>query len=90
MIKLKRKERRKLGLLKLGEIAPLAGVLPWTIRYYANLGLLKVSDYTEGKYRLFKRDETLAKMARIKELKEKGMTLEEIKKDIVGFGERSD
>ena len=80
MIKLKREERLKLNLLKLGEIAKLAGVLPWTIRYYANLGLLNVSNYTEGKYRLFMKDETLGKMIKIKGLKDKGFTLGEIKK----------
>ena len=79
MVRLKRKERLKLSLLKLGEVASLTGVLPFTIRYYANLGLLKVSDYTQGKYRLFKKDETLARMAKIKELKNRGLTLERIK-----------
>jgi len=83
MVNLKRKERLKLGLLKLGEIAPLAGVLPSAVRYYSNLGLLKVSDYTQGKYRLFKKDETLARMAKIKELKSKGLTLDKIKKEVV-------
>ena len=82
MLKLKRKDRLKLGLLKLGEIAALAGVLPSAIRYYSNLGLLNVSDYTQGKYRLFKKDETLSRMAKIKELKEKGLTLEGIKKKL--------
>ena len=79
---LRRKERLKLGLLKLGEIAALTKHLPSTIRYYSNLGLLKISDYTQGKYRLFKKDETLAVMARIKALKEKGLTLGEIKEKL--------
>jgi len=82
MANLKRKERLKLGLLKLGEIAKLAGVLPWTIRYYANLGLLDVFDRTEGKYRLFNKDETLLRLSRIKEFKDKGLTLEEIRKKL--------
>ena len=79
MIKLKRKDRLELGLLKLGEIAPLAGVLPSAIRYYSNLGLLQVSEYTQGKYRLFNKEETLDRMAKINEFKEQGLALDEIK-----------
>jgi len=82
MINLKRRKRLKLDLLKLGEIAALAGVLPSAIRYYSNLGLLKVADYTQGKYRLFKKDETLARMAKIKELKNRGLILDVIKKEL--------
>lgn len=80
--KLKRKERLKMGLLKLGEVAEKTGVLPSAVRYYANMGLLKVSGYTQGKYRLFDRDDTLSRMARIKELKNEGFTLTEIKKKL--------
>ena len=82
MLKLKRKDRLKLGLLKLGEIAALAGLLPSAIRYYSDLGLFKVADYTQGRYRLFKKDETLARMAKIKELKGKGLTLDKIKEKL--------
>ncbi|MBN1354291.1 MAG: MerR family transcriptional regulator [Candidatus Omnitrophica bacterium] len=77
---LKRKDRLKLGLLKLGEIASRTNTLPSTIRYYSNLGLLKISGYTQGKYRLFKKDETVARVLKIKELKQRGLTLGEIKK----------
>ena len=75
---LTRKERLKKNLLKVSKIAKKAGVLPNTIDYYADIGLLKVDDYTRGKYRLFKKDETLARMARIKELKRQGLRLNEI------------
>ena len=79
---LTRKERLKRNLLKAGEIAKKAGVLYATIDYYANMGFLKVDDYTQGKYRLFKKDETLARLAKIKELKSKGLTLDEIKRKL--------
>lgn len=79
---LKRKERLKAGLLKLGEIAEKTNTLPSTIRYYANIGLLNVADYTQGKYRLFKKDETIRRMMRIKDLKNQGIGLDEIKKKI--------
>lgn len=79
---MKRKDRLRVGLLKLGEIAAHTNNLPSTIRYYSNLGLLKISDYTQGKYRLFKKDETLARVAKIKEMKREGLTLVEIKKKL--------
>lgn len=79
---LTRKERLKRNLLKVGEVAKMAGVLRSTIFFYANIGLIKPADYTQGKYRLFKKDETLARMAKIKELKTRGLTLEKIKEKL--------
>ena len=55
--------------------------MPSTIRYYSYLGLIKACEYTQGKYRLFKESETLEKMSRIKEFKDKGLMLEEIRKE---------
>jgi len=80
MIKeLTRKERLKKNLFKVGEIAKKTRVLCTTIDYYADIGLLEVDNYTQGKYRLFKKNKTLARMAKIKKLKSKGLTLDEIK-----------
>lgn len=76
---LTRKQRLKRNLLKVGEVAKIAGVLTSTIDHYADIGLLEVGDYTRGKYRLFKKGEILAQMAKIKELKNKGLTLKQIK-----------
>ncbi len=82
MVNLKKKDRVKLGLLKSGEIAILVGVLPSTIRYYSRLGLFETSEYTQGEYKLFKKTKTLARWAKIKELKSKRLTLEEIKRKL--------
>ena len=79
---LTRKERLRKNLLKVGEIAKRVGTLRSTIFYYANIKLIEPADYTQGKYRLFKKDETLARIAKIKELKDKGLTLDEIKKEL--------
>lgn len=79
---LTRKERLKRNLLKAGELAKKVGVLYTTIDYYTNIGLIEVVDYTQGKYRLFKKDEALARIARIKELKDRGLTLDKIKKKL--------
>lgn len=77
-----KKERLARNLLKVGEVAKKAGVLRSTIWYYADIGLLKVAGYTQGKYRLFKKNETLARIAKIQGLKRKGLMLEGIKKNI--------
>jgi len=82
MVNLTRKERLKRNLLKVGEVAKMVGVLRSTIFFYANIGLLKPTDYTQGKYRLFKKDEALARITKIRELHKKGFRLDEIKKEI--------
>jgi len=87
---LKRKERLQLGLLKLGEIAALANVLPSHIRYYSNLGLLIVADKTQGEYRLFKKDETLARFALIEQMKASGKTLDNIVNELNGASPQAD
>jgi DNA-binding transcriptional MerR regulator len=78
---LTKKERLKKNLLKIGEVAKMVGILRSCVDYYADIGLLKVADYTQGKYRLFKKNEVLARMEKIKELKDKGLTLNEIIKE---------
>ena len=78
---LTRKERLKKNLLKVGEIAKMVRVLRSTIWYYADIGLIEVADYTQGEYRLFKKNQTLARIAKIKELQDRGRTLDEIKKE---------
>jgi len=82
---LSKEERLKRNLLKVGEIAEEAGILRSTVFYYVNEGLLDVADYTQGKYRLFKKEETLARIARIKQLQDKGLTLDEIERELKGF-----
>jgi DNA-binding transcriptional MerR regulator len=82
--KIKKKERLKQNLLKLGEIAQELGVLPSTINYYVDVGLLQVRAYTPGRYRLFRRDETILRFQQIKSLKRHGISISEIKKIICG------
>ena len=79
---LPRKERLKKNLLKVGEVAKIIGVLRSTIDYYADIGLLEVDNYMQGKYRLFKKDKVLAQLAKIKGLKDRGLTLDKIKKEL--------
>jgi DNA-binding transcriptional MerR regulator len=80
--KLSRKERLERGLLKIGEIARMAGVAPSLVRYYTDIGLLKVTGYTRGGYRLYDRDETIRIIRQVKPPVERRRTLREIKENL--------
>jgi len=69
-------------LVKIGEIARLAAVSPSTIRYYTEMGLLKVGGFSPGGYRLYEVDETLKRIAKIRPEIEKRKTLQEIKTEL--------
>lgn len=69
------------NLLKIGELAALANVLPSTINFYTNEGLIKVGGYSKGGYRLYDRNYALDKVAQIQKLQdEKRLMIKEIKK----------
>jgi len=76
------KQRMQRGLLKIGEIAREAGVAPSLVRYYTDIGLLKVASYTKGGYRLYDRDETLRIIRQVKPAVERRRTLKEIKESL--------
>ena len=80
--KLSRKERLGRGLLKIGEIARLAGVATSLVRYYTDIGLLRVADHTKGGYRLYDREETLRIIREVKPPVERRRTLKEIKENL--------
>lgn len=80
--RLSRKERLGRGLLKIGEIAKLAGVAPSLVRYYTDIGLLRVAGYTKGGYRLYDREETMRIIRQVKPTVERRRTLKEIKESL--------
>jgi len=80
--KLSRKQRLGRGLLKIGEIANLAGVATSLVRYYTDIGLLKVDSYTKGGYRLYDREETMRIIRHVKPSVERRRTLKEIKENL--------
>ena len=83
MVSLTRKERLKLGILKIGEVAKKANVLTSTIRYYRKLGLLQTVGKTQGDYNLYDEKKTLARLEEIKRLsKIKRLPLKEIRKKL--------
>ena len=78
-----KRERLRIGLLKIGEIAKEAGVLRSTIRYYTEMGLLRVVEtLSPGGYRLYDREQTLARIQQIKSIAEQNRTLEDIKEEL--------
>ncbi|WP_448515473.1 heavy metal-responsive transcriptional regulator [Parathermosynechococcus lividus] len=73
---------------RIGTVAKQSGLPIKTIRYYAELGLLKVSGRTEGGYRLFSND-VFVRLSFIKRAQHLGLTLADIKEllDIYDRGE---
>jgi len=69
------------GLLKIGQLAGLAGVLPSTIHFYTQEGLLKPQGWSRGGYRLYHKEEALRTLEKIEYLQvRKRLTIEEIKR----------
>ncbi len=68
------------SLVKIGQLARLAEILPSKIRYYVQEGLLKPVDRTRGGYYLFDEPQALSRLKLIDELKSKNrLSLVEIK-----------
>ncbi len=64
-------------LLKIGDLAALSGLSVKTIRYYDDLGLLKVAGRSQGNFRLFE-PQALARLVFIRQLQSLGLSLQEI------------
>ncbi len=61
-------------LLKIGDLAALSGLSVKTIRYYDDLGLLKVAGRSQGNFRLFE-PQALARLVFIRQLQSLGLSL---------------
>ena len=69
-------------LLKIGEMAKLAGVLPSTIRYYTEIGLVEPAGTTPGGQRLYDKEDTLSRVRMIKNIEKQCLPLQKIKEII--------
>ena len=78
--KVGRKKSPPAGLLKIGEMAKLAGVLPSTIRYYTKLGLLEAAATTPGGQKLYDKKDTLIRVRVIKNIERQHLPLQTIRK----------
>ena len=66
--------------LKIGQLAKIVGVLPSTINFYTNEGLLREAGRSRGGYRLYEPQQAIAQIKKIQKLqKDKRLRLEEIK-----------
>ena len=79
-------ERKSKNLLKISEIAEIAGVMPSTVRYYTDIGLLNFAGETPGGHRLYERDYAIARINRIQFLNKKGVKMIDIKKELSDMG----
>ncbi|MFC1517206.1 MerR family DNA-binding transcriptional regulator [Candidatus Margulisiibacteriota bacterium] len=70
------------GLLKAGELAKRFGILTSTIRYYTNIGLLQSDGRSPGGYNLYDFMKAKGALDKIKHLKDKRFTLDEIKEKL--------
>lgn len=77
-----RKKLHSQDLLKIGEMANLAGVLPSTIRYYTEIGLVEPAGTTPGGQRLYDKKDTLSRVRMIKNIERKRLPLQKIKEII--------
>ena len=69
-------------LLKIGELAKATNQTVPTIRHWTKEGLLEVAEITESGYQMYS-EEMIARIEKIQEMKEKRLTLEEIKKTLI-------
>ncbi|MBU1037058.1 MerR family transcriptional regulator [Patescibacteria group bacterium] len=69
--------------LKIGELSRIVGVLPSTINFYTNEGLLKEVKRSQGGYRLYEPKYAIQRLKYIHKLqKDKRLTIQEIKRII--------
>jgi len=69
------------GFLKIGQLARIVGVLPSTINFYTNEGLLKEAKRSQGGYRLYEGKYAINQIRYIQKLQQdKRLTIVEIKK----------
>lgn len=76
----KKIKNKNKGFLKIGELAKETGVLPSTIHFYTNEGLLKPADWSKGGYRLYEPSYAVLQIKKIQQLQsDKRLTIAELK-----------
>ena len=68
----------KNSILTIGELAEVSGTRLTTLKYYTELGILPFSQDGKRLTRKYKEEETLKRLGKIKEMKEKRLTIKEI------------
>jgi len=73
-----KKTIEKNNVLTIGELAEVSGTRLTTLKYYTELGILPFSQEGERLTRKYTEGEALERLEKIKELKEKRLTIKEI------------
>jgi len=73
-----KKATEKSNILTIGELAEISGIRLTTLKYYTELGILPFSQAGERLTRKYTEGEALERLEKIKELKEKRLTIKEI------------
>ena len=73
-----KKTIEKNNILTIGELAEVSGTRLTTLKYYTELGILPFNQAEKRLTRKYKEGETLERLEKIKELKEKRLTIKEI------------
>ena len=75
-----KKNMEKDEVLTIGELAEVSGVRLTTLKYYTERGILPFNQGGERLTRKYNKEEALERLEKIKELKEKRLTIKEIVK----------
>jgi DNA-binding transcriptional MerR regulator len=73
-----KKTSEKNNILTIGELAEVSGIRLTTLKYYTELGILPFNQAEKRLTRKYKEEEALERLGKIKELKEKRLTIKEI------------
>jgi len=73
-----KKATEKSNILTIGELAEVSGTRLTTLKYYTELGILPFNQDGERLTRKYTKGEALERLEKIKELKEKRLTIKEI------------
>ena len=72
------KATEKNNILTIGELAEVSGIRLTTLKYYTELRILPFNQGGERLTRKYNKEEALERLEKIKELKEKRLTIKEI------------
>ena len=73
-----KKTSEKNNILTIGELAEVSGIRLTTLKYYTELGILPFNQAEKRLTRKYKKEKALERLEKIKEMKEKRLTIKEI------------
>jgi len=73
-----KKTSEKNNILTIGELAEVSGIRLTTLKYYTELGILPFNQAEKRLTRKYTEGKALERLAKIKELKKKRLTIKEI------------